>query len=407
MIIHRNVLLGLLLAFVAVLPVNAAPSWTPAQAENLAGWIERSRSEAITLDHAAAGAVRTAIDAGDEEQLKIISRNAALKLMRAWRGQCCGERRPGWWHIGGTMSDEDMQTGLDQAVEADRLDLFLRTVRPSHPYYAELARTYSLEPDPTRRAVLAKNLARWRWLPANMGDRYLLVNIANQKVTLWERGAIAAEWRVIIGKPESRTPVFHTQVNGLVLNPWWEIPASIAAEGIGSFVRRSPAAARARGYVYQNGRYRQMPGDNNALGRVKLIMPNPYSVLLHDTSNRELFAEDKRAFSHGCIRVDQALKFAAVLLDTEEWTLADIEEQVATNRTKIVTLNTPVPLYVTYFTAEPTPDGKIEFFEDIYRRDGVTGLTRYGVQPKEVYGSQALPNSVNFLSATGADSCPN
>ena len=402
----RNGLIGVILAFLAALPAVATPVWKPVQAENLARWIERARSEAIDLPSGRERSLRAAIDSGDREQLDTISRTAAIELMRAWRGQCCGEQRPDWWHIDGTMTREDMQRDLNSALEANRLDLFLRSVRPSHPHYLALARALTRETDPVSKAVIAKNLARWRWLPASLGDRYLLVTIASQKLTLWERGSAIAEWRVIIGKPVSRTPVFTTQVTGVVLNPWWEIPSSIAAEGIASFVRRTPAAARASGYVYQNGRYRQMPGDNNALGRVKLVMPNPYSVLLHDTSNRDLFAEPERALSHGCVRVDRAVEFATVLLDSEEWNLAGVEAQIATNRTRSVDLSTAVPIYITYFTAQPNDAGEIEFLEDIYRRDVMSVMASNSAPTKEVYGSQEGSRSRNLFTATGAASCP-
>lgn len=114
-----------------------------------------------------------------------------------------------------------------------------------------------------------------------------------------------------------------------------------------------------------------MPGDNNALGRMKLVMPNPYSVFLHDTSNRELFGEERRAFSHGCIRVDRALSFAATLLARDGWDMAQVNEVVASGKTRTIDLSDHIPLYVTYFTAEPAPSGDIRFLEDIYGRDPV------------------------------------
>ncbi|TRD11637.1 L,D-transpeptidase [Erythrobacter insulae] len=395
----------LLLTFLTVLPANAAPPWTVAQAETLEDWIERSSGEAIDLPEAIENDLRASIAAGESAGLDLAARNAALELMRAWRGRCCGERKPAWWHIDGALSDKQLLDGLDQALLTGTLDPFLRSIRPAHPDYSALADAFSNEADPVRRTLLAKNLARWRWLPPDLGERYLLVNIAAQKVSLWERGSMVLEWRVIVGKPATRTPVFTARVTGVVLNPWWEIPSSIAAEGIARFVRRSPKAARARGYIYQNGRYRQMPGDNNALGRMKLEMPNPYTVFLHDTSNRELFTEPKRAFSHGCIRVDRAIEFAAVLLNDREWNIAAVESQVASEKTITVPLAQPIPLYVTYFTAGPDPEGSIRFYEDIYRRDGVNLPPASAQLSTDVYGSQAVTAPVSLDTSVGAASC--
>lgn len=402
--LHKTIVF-LLFALFAAQSVQAAPSWKPAQAEILLRWIERADDEAIELPAGSADALQAAIESGDGDELDALSLTTAREIVKAWRGSCCGERRPGWWHIEGALSDAEIEQGLHGALEADRLEGYFHSIRPSHAHYQALAEALARETDPARHAVLAKNLARWRWMPAELGDRYVLVNIASQQATLWDGGILIGEWRVIIGKPTTRTPVFTTDVTGVILNPWWEIPASIAAEGIGSFVRRNPAAARARGYVYQNGRYRQMPGDNNALGRVKLVMPNPYGVLLHDTSNRELFSEPQRAFSHGCVRIDRALEFAAVLLDDKKWGFDRIEAQIETDATLTVRLSDPVPVYVTYFTAEPARDGSVRFFEDIYNRDGINLTVQHDRLSTDIYGSLVTGQSSTSASPQGASPC--
>lgn len=397
------VLCVLALVFLAY-PVSASAKWSTAQAENLARWIERARGEGLELPKDTTVEIRRAIDGDDVATLDGLAGDAAMMLMRAWRGQCCGERRQAWWHIDGAMSDAELEEGLASALVSDRLDLFLRSVRPSHQHYEALMDELVVESDANRRAVLQANLARWRWMPARLGDRYLLVNIASQHLTLWYRGRVIGRWRVIVGKRVTKTPVFATDVEGVVLNPWWEIPSSIAAEGISSLVRRNPAAARARGYVYQNGRYRQMPGDNNALGRLKLVMPNPYSVFLHDTSNRELFAEDRRVFSHGCIRVDRALSFAARLLARDGWTQQKVESEVATGATQTVLLSEPIPLYVTYFTAERAPTGEVRYYEDIYGRDPVV-LPTQSRAATDIYGSHVDAPRPSLGKVTGAAQC--
>lgn len=361
----------ILLSALAVLvsPAQAQNQWSTAQAENLLNWVHRASDEGLILPADEALQLRRAIDAGDFEALAPVAETSAITLMRAWRGRCCGPARPSWWHMSGAVSDADLREGLANALEADRLDLYLRSVRPSHPHYANLVSALADESDPVRREIIEANLARWRWMPSRLGKRYLLVNIASQELTLWEDGWAVDRWRVIVGKPVTRTPVFSAQVSGAVLNPWWEIPSSIAAEGIASLVRRNPSAARARGYVYQNGRYRQMPGDNNALGRMKLVMPNPYSVFLHDTPKRELFTEDRRFFSHGCVRVGNALSFVATLFSGNDWDQGLVDKAVATGKTQTVSLPETLPLYVTYFTVEPLDKQGIQFLEDVYRRD--------------------------------------
>ncbi len=203
-----------------------------------------------------------------------------------------------------------------------------------------------------------------------MGEKYLLVNAARFEVTLWEKQRRVKTWPIIVGKVGSPTPVFDATVSGVILNPWWEIPTSIVAEGIGSMVRNNPAAARRKGYVLQNGRYRQRPGPGNALGQMKLVMPNPYSVYLHDTPNKNLFAEPVRTFSHGCIRVGGAIDLAKTLLQGSA-APAQVDAILAGRETTKLPLLQPIPVYVAYFTAEGTDDGGVAYFPDVYNRDAV------------------------------------
>jgi murein L,D-transpeptidase YcbB/YkuD len=216
--------------------------------------------------------------------------------------------------------------------------------------------------------TLAANLDRWRWMPRDLGGRYLLVNAASFEATLWQDQRLVGRWAVIVGRTKSPTPVFEARVTGVTINPWWEIPSSIAAEGIAAQVARNPAAASRRGYVLQNGRYRQRPGPTNALGRMKLVMPNRYSVYLHDTPAQALFAQDVRAYSHGCVRVGDALGLATTLL-APAWDRARVDALVAAGATRTIALAQPVPVYVAYFTAEPDEAGGIRYFRDVYHRD--------------------------------------
>lgn len=138
---------------------------------------------------------------------------------------------------------------------------------------------------------------------------------------------------------------------------------------------------------------------------MKLVMPNPYSVFLHDTSNRELFAEDRRFFSHGCIRVDRALDFVGVLLANDGWDLARVEQEVATGRTQTFELSESLPLYVTYFTVEPDTFGGVRFWEDVYNRDPVKIGELSARAPTEVYGSSLLLASSTPDEIEGEQTC--
>ena len=215
---------------------------------------------------------------------------------------------------------------------------------------------------------------RWRWMPRTLGQRYLLVNVPSYEVTLWQDGQRIDRWRTVVGTARTPTNIFSDTVTGVILNPWWEIPTSIAREGISAMVRNNPRAAAARGYVYEQGRYRQRPGPGNSLGQMKLVMPNDFAIFLHDTPARGLFENPARAYSHGCVRVNQALDFATALLRARDgWDRADTDAAVATRATQTLELPAPVPVYISYFTVAPftASDGSspLRHYADIYGHD--------------------------------------
>ena len=155
-----------------------------------------------------------------------------------------------------------------------------------------------------------------------------------------------------------------------IINPWWNVPASIVAESVGALVRGRPAVAAARGYRWTRDgaghlSVRQAPGPGNALGRMKLDMPNPFSIFIHDTPAKALFARNARAFSHGCVRVDGALELAAALTGRSR---ADIDAVVASGETERIAFP-PLPVYVVYLTAVADADGAVAVLPDIYGED--------------------------------------
>ena len=184
---------------------------------------------------------------------------------------------------------------------------------PTEPQYASLRGALAKLPASAveERQKLEVSLERWRWLPHDLGTRHLLVNLPEYKVHLIDDGRELAAHRVIIGKVSTPTPQFSATVSGVILNPTWQVPPSIIAESVGKLVRSTPRAARARGFSWSSrgGRLTvtQGPGAGNALGLMKLDMPNAYTVYLHDTPNKALFDKPDRTFSHGCIRTDRAL----------------------------------------------------------------------------------------------------
>jgi L,D-transpeptidase YcbB len=358
----------LLLCSAAPAPIDADTLWTPTTIHQLLAWIDAAPNEGLclSLDPDFAQVLDT-----DEPALVYPAATAeALKLARLHLFGCATPEQRKGWNIAGNDDDIDLRALLASALARRDLNGFFKALRPQTPDYEALRLAYGAETDPTRRTTLARNMDRWRWMPLSLGTRYLIVNAPGFEVSLRENGRVVERWRVIVGKPKTPTPVFSAVVSGVTVNPWWDVPQSIVAESVGRLTRTNPAEARRRGYVWGGGRYRQRPGPSNALGQMKLAMPNPYNVYLHDTPNKALFDESLRALSHGCIRVGNALDLASRLLGRA------IDGDVNSGKTTTLALAAPIPVYVTYFTADLSDAGTVEFHPDLYGRDARMGDSR-------------------------------
>ncbi|WP_109354702.1 L,D-transpeptidase family protein [Sphingorhabdus sp. EL138] len=356
-----------LLIFIAVLfsveTASAEPQnrmqWTPAQVVHLKALINDMPAESL-------GDCQISSNFPLEDGSAATA--AAIQLARTYLDGCLKDLSRAQWHIKSRDHLIDNEKLIALALRRNELGPLYDAYKPQNPHYQALKKALRTETDSQKRARIALNMERWRWMPHYLGETYLIVNVASFEVTLWENHRKIRSWPVIVGKTETPTPVFDAKVSGVIFNPWWEIPSSIVAEGIGAMVRNRPATARRKGYVLQNGRYRQQPGPGNALGLMKLIMPNAHSVYLHDTPNKKLFANDVRTYSHGCVRVDDAIGFAKTLLANDH-SGEEVDEILNAGHTKALNMAESIPIYIAYFTVEGTDDASLIFHPDIYRRD--------------------------------------
>ena len=234
---------------------------------------------------------------------------------------------------------------------------------------------------------LVDNMERLRWLPRNLGNRYVFVNQAAFQATVMKDGKPEWTTRVIVGKPDTQTAVFNDEMEMVVFNPSWGVPPSIIANEYLPKLRRDPAYLDRLGFkvVNQQGKVvpsssvswdsygakvpygiQQPPGDKNALGELKFLFPNAHDIYMHDTPSRELFQKDVRAFSHGCVRVQNPREFASVVLG---WTPEEVAAKVETRVSETVRLKDKLPVHIAYFTVWPDEQGNIVYFNDIYGRD--------------------------------------
>jgi len=244
-------------------------------------------------------------------------------------------------------------------------------------------------PIESRIDQIRASLERIRWIFRDVPDDFIIADIAGFRLHLFRDREPAWTTRIQVGKPYHATPVFKDEMTYLVLNPTWTIPPGILRKETLPAIRRDPdylkkknmSVIRSDGSVVDpstvdfNGKFpygiRQEPGPGNALGRVKFIFPNPYFVYFHDTPSKGLFGRSARAFSHGCIRTENPLDLAALLLeDKEGWDRARIDKVVDSAKMTTVTLDEPMTVFLLYWTAEVDEDGIISFREDIYNRDG-------------------------------------
>ena len=235
-------------------------------------------------------------------------------------------------------------------------------------------------------------MERLRWMPENLGQQYLIVNIAGFELRRVNAGKVEERMAVVVGKPYHRTPVFSDRIRFLEFNPYWNVPPDIAVNEELPVLRRNPAGLSAQGFEVVRGnqvtdpssvdwssvgpgrfpyQLRQRPGPNNALGRVKFMFPNSHNVYLHDSPAHNLFERNVRAFSHGCIRLSRPLDLAEQVLrvgGVQGWTKERINDVVASTKTTVVNLREPLPVHITYLTAW-ADDGVANFRQDIYGHD--------------------------------------
>ncbi len=250
----------------------------------------------------------------------------------------------------------------------------------------------------TRLRQIELNMERWRWLPRDLGNKYILVNIANFKLSVIERGQPIMEMRVVVGKHYRKTPVFSEKLQYLVINPFWNVPIKLAVEDIAPKVCSDPGYLSAKQIkVYKNWRddspeidpaliswctltpesyfpykLQQAADPHNPLGKIKFILPNKYAVYLHDTPDKSLFDRDLRDFSSGCIRVEKPYLLAEFLLKSDtHWTKEAILDLFKSSERKNIFLNEQIPVHLVYITAWADNGVVVHFRNDVYGQDRI------------------------------------
>jgi len=294
----------------------------------------------------------------------------------------------GFLDSGATFVETDFENTLDADLSA-ALKKFQKSVKLRQTGILDAATVKNLNRDNSQKDIqrLVYNMERLRWLPKDLGERFVFVNQPAYNVQVMDRGNEVWRSKVIVGKPLNQTYAFHDPMETVVFNPSWGVPQSIIVNEYLGKLRRDPSYLDRQGFkvIAPNGKVvrsssinwaaygsrppfgvQQPPGKGNALGELKFLFPNGHDIYMHDTPTKNLFAETARTFSHGCIRVENPREFAEVVLG---WDREKIDRTTDSRKSQSVVLKQKLPVHITYFTAWPDSSGKMNYFNDVYERD--------------------------------------
>jgi murein L,D-transpeptidase YcbB/YkuD len=277
------------------------------------------------------------------------------------------------WHA--AKRKADVHAALERGLADNRMEDSLQKLTPPAPQYRGLKHQLTLARSkgapPETILQIAMNMDRWRWLPDDLGSRYLMVNIPAFRLDAIENGKSVLEMKVVTGKKDSPTPVLADEMTTVVFSPYWNIPSEIVSKEILPKLQADPDYLERNNIELDESgqRYRQRPGKGNSLGQVKFLFPNHFNVYLHDTPAASLFARIERDFSHGCVRLERPLDLAKyVLRDQPEWTDERIVAAMNRGVEQSVALKQALPIYLVYFTAWEE-NGRLETRPDVYGLD--------------------------------------
>jgi len=273
-----------------------------------------------------------------------------------------------------------MPMGDTSQVFTDSLANGIRHVQQSFGYTPDGVIKASLIKDlniPVNKRIeqILINMGRMRWMPQEPEGQLILVNIPEFVLHVFEGKNKVFDMNVVVGKEGNNTMIFTGNLTSVVFSPYWNVPQSIVKKEI------MPKLATDSGYLAKENMeitgtegglpvIRQLPGDKNSLGQVKFLFPNSFNIYFHDTPSKSLFNKDKRAYSHGCIRLSNPTKMAEYLLkDNNSWPPEKIMEAMNSGTEKYVKVKDPVPVFITYYTAWVDEKGLLNFRDDIYKRD--------------------------------------
>jgi len=386
--------------------------WTLADAQALLAAIDSIGAEGLAPADYRPAAIKAAIAAGEGAELDAVASKSLAWLIEDRRdGRTPMNARVQWFAIDNDVDVNPTAAVMERALASHDIAGTLAALDPTYPDYAVLRQALADTPraDSKTRALIRANMDRWRWFSRDLGEYYLMTNVPEFQLRLVRRDKIVRTYRTIVGKPgKTATPQLAEKVQNVVFNPTWTVPQSIVVgEGLGARYLANPAKAARDGYKVTklaDGTVIivQQPGPTNSLGLVKIDMPNPHAIYLHDTPGRGLFNTASRAYSHGCVRTERALELGMMLTMLKAGKTPE-EVTAISNSGKYtkVALTDPMPVYIGYFTMAKDINGQLLTWPDIYGRDAPV-LASFA-QPRQLKTGQRTSNEkVEAIDAPGA-----
>ena len=275
-----------------------------------------------------------------------------------------------WLFIAGDLPTNNNSNVFDDSLAA-AVKAFRLRIGAKNNYTITASIIHEMNvPIRARIQQIKVNMERSRWIPVNTATNYAVINIPEYKLHVYENNNLLWSMNVVVGKPAHETVIFSGNIQYVVFSPYWNVPSSILRKEVLPGIKKNPNYLAKNNMEWQGNRVRQKPGPDNSLGLVKFLFPNSYNIYLHDTPAKSLFGESSRAFSHGCIRLAQAEKFADYLLRNDvSWTPEKIDSAMHSGAEKYVTLKNPEPVFIAYFTSWVDRQGRLNFRKDTYGRD--------------------------------------
>ncbi len=270
---------------------------------------------------------------------------------------------------------QDLPGNDTSRIFNDTLELAVKKFQRRHGYKEDGVITTGLVKDmnvpATKRLMeILINMDRMRWMPQKPVGNLIVVNLPEFMLHVYDGNKKLFDMVVVVGKVGNNTMMFNGDLSQIYFSPYWNIPASIIEKEINPAIARNPNYLESKNMERVANGIRQKPGPGNSLGKVKFIFPNSFNMYFHDTPAKSLFTQDKRAFSHGCIRLSDPQKMAEWLLRNDpEWDTEKIVFAMNQTKEKLVKIKQPVPVFIIYYTAWVDDEGQLNFRDDVYKHD--------------------------------------